>query len=158
MAQNKFNYDLDAVKQLAEVLVEHDLSEVEYSKDISKDQRIHIKIAKSLEQNTAFSKEKIKEVSEKAANTNIEEVEKPTGDESTMLKSPMVGTVYLSPDPNSEPFVKIGDVVNEGQPILIIEAMKTMNHIPAPKAGIVKSIMVKNGSPVEFGDPLILIE
>ena len=158
MAQNKFNYDLDAVKQLAKVLVEHDLSEVEYSKDISKDQRIHIKIAKSLELNTAFSKEKIKEVSEKVADTNIEEVEKPTGDESTMLKSPMVGTVYLSPDPNSEPFVKIGDVVKEGQPILIIEAMKTMNHIPATKAGIVKSIIVKNGSPVEFGDPLILIE
>ena len=158
MAQNKFNYDLDAVKQLAEVLVEHDLSEVEYSKDISKDQRIHIKIAKSLKLNTAFSKEKIKEVSEKAADTNIEEVEKPTGDESTTLKSPMVGTVYLSPDPNSEPFVKIGDVVNEGQPILIIEAMKTMNHIPAPKAGTVKNIIVKNGSPVEFGDPLILIE
>ena len=158
MAQNKFNYDLDAVKQLAEVLVEHDLSEVEYSKDISKDQRIHIKIAKSLELNTASSKEKINEVSEKAADTNIEEVEKPTGDESTMLKSPMVGTVYLSPDPNSEPFVKIGDVVNEGQPILIIEAMKTMNHIPAPKAGTVKNIIVKNGSPVEFGDPLILIE
>ena len=158
MAQNKFNYDLDAVKQLAEVLVEHDLSEIEYNKDISKDQRIHIKIAKSLKLNTAFSKEKIKEVSEKAADTNIEEVEKPTGDESTTLKSPMVGTVYLSPDPNSEPFVKIGDMVNEGQPILIIEAMKTMNHIPAPKAGIVKSIIVKNGSPVEFGDPLILIE
>ncbi len=158
MAQNKFNYDLDAVKQLAEVLVEHDLSEIEYNKDISKDQRIHIKIAKSLKLNTAFSKEKIKEVSEKAADTNIEEVEKPTGDESTTLKSPMVGTVYLSPDPNSEPFVKVGDMVNEGQPILIIEAMKTMNHIPAPKAGIVKSIIVKNGSPVEFGDPLILIE
>ena len=158
MAQNKFNYDLDAVKQLAEVLVQHDLSEIEYSKDISKDQKIHIKIAKSLELNTASSKEKIKEVSEKIADTNIEEVEKPTGDESTMLKSPMVGTVYLSPDPNSEPFVKIGDVVNEGQPILIIEAMKTMNHIPAPKAGIVKNIIVKNGSPVEFGDPLILIE
>ena len=158
MAQNKFNYDLDAVKQLAEVLVQHDLSEVEYSKDISKDQRIHIKIAKSLELNTASSKEKINEVSEKVADTNIEEVEKPTGDESTMLKSPMVGTVYLSPDPNSEPFVKIGDVVNEGQPILIIEAMKTMNHIPAPKAGTVKNIIVKNGSPVEFGDPLILIE
>tara|TARA_B100000287_G_C20486586_1_gene723334 strand:- start:306 stop:782 length:477 start_codon:yes stop_codon:yes gene_type:complete len=158
LAQNKFNYDLDAVKQLAEVLVEHDLSEIEYNKDISKDQRIHIKIAKSLKLNTAFSKEKIKEVSEKAADTNIEEVEKPTGDESTTLKSPMVGTVYLSPDPNSEPFVKVGDMVNEGQPILIIEAMKTMNHIPAPKAGIVKSIIVKNGSPVEFGDPLILIE
>ena len=158
MAQNKFNYDLDAVKQLAEVLVEHDLSEVEYSKDISKDQRIHIKIAKSLEQNAAFSKEKIKEVSEKETNNNIEEVTKPIGDESTMLKSPMVGTAYLSPDPNSEPFVKIGDVVKEGQPILIIEAMKTMNHIPATKAGIVKSIIVKNGSPVEFGDPLILIE
>ena len=158
MAQNKFNYDLDAVKQLAEVLIEHDLSEVEYSKDISKDQRIHIKIAKSLELNTASSKEKINEVSEKVGDTNIEEVEKPTGDESTTLKSPMVGTVYLSPDPNSEPFVKIGDMVNEGQPILIIEAMKTMNHISAPKAGIVKSIIVKNGSPVEFGDPLILIE
>ena len=158
MAQNKFNYDLDAVKQLAEVLVQHELSEVEYSKDISKDQRIHIKIAKSLKQNIAFSKEKIKEVSEQETNYNIEEVTNPTGDESTMLKSPMVGTAYLSPDPNSEPFVKIGDVVKEGQPILIIEAMKTMNHIPAPKAGTVKNIIVKNGSPVEFGDPLILIE
>ena len=81
LAQNKFNYDLDAVKQLAEVLVQHDLSEIEYSKDISKDQKIHIKIAKSLELNTASSKEKIKEVSEKIADTNIEEVEKPTGDE-----------------------------------------------------------------------------
>ena len=74
------------------------------------------------------------------------------------VASPMVGTAYLSPEPGADPFVSIGSQVKEGQTVLIIEAMKTMNHIPAPRAGTVKRILVEDGTPVEFGAPLLIIE
>lgn len=74
------------------------------------------------------------------------------------VTSPMVGTVYLSAEPGADPFVSIGAAVKEGQTVLIVEAMKTMNHIPAPRAGTVKRILVEDGSPVEYGAPLLIIE
>jgi acetyl-CoA carboxylase biotin carboxyl carrier protein len=74
------------------------------------------------------------------------------------VTSPMVGTVYLQPEPGSASFVSVGDKVAEGQTVLIIEAMKTMNQIPAPRAGTVKRIVVEDGAPVEFGAPLMIIE
>jgi acetyl-CoA carboxylase biotin carboxyl carrier protein len=75
-----------------------------------------------------------------------------------VVPSPMVGTVYLAPEPGAAPFVAVGARVNQGQTLLIIEAMKTMNHIPAPKAGVVSAILVGNGQPVEFGEPLAIVE
>jgi acetyl-CoA carboxylase biotin carboxyl carrier protein len=74
------------------------------------------------------------------------------------VPSPMVGTVYLSAEPGAEPFVTIGSQVKEGQTLLIIEAMKTMNHIAAPRAGTVKRILVENGTPAEYGTPLMIVE
>ena len=74
------------------------------------------------------------------------------------IPSPMVGTVYRAAEPGAPPFVEVGSQVSEGQTLLIIEAMKTMNHIPAPKAGTVKAILVENEQPVEFGEPLVIIE
>ncbi|WP_150526461.1 acetyl-CoA carboxylase biotin carboxyl carrier protein [Roseibium sediminis] len=74
------------------------------------------------------------------------------------IASPMVGTAYLSPEPGASVFVNVGDKVKEGQTILIIEAMKTMNHIPATKSGTVKQILVEDAQPVEFGEPLIIVE
>jgi acetyl-CoA carboxylase biotin carboxyl carrier protein len=74
------------------------------------------------------------------------------------VKSPMVGTVYLQPNPGSPAFVKLGDTVEAGQTLFIIEAMKTMNPIPAPKAGRVVEILVEDAQPVEFGEPLVVIE
>ncbi|HEU0223035.1 MAG TPA: biotin/lipoyl-containing protein, partial [Paracoccaceae bacterium] len=74
------------------------------------------------------------------------------------ITSPMVGTVYLQPEPGTPAFVKIGDAVVEGQTLLIIEAMKTMNQIPAPRAGTVKRILVDDGTPVEYGTPLMIVE
>jgi acetyl-CoA carboxylase biotin carboxyl carrier protein len=74
------------------------------------------------------------------------------------LKSPMVGTAYLAPEPGAALFVEVGAKVAQGQTVLIIEAMKTMNHIPAHKAGVVTAILVGNGQPVEFGEPLAIIE
>ncbi|ENZ83694.1 MULTISPECIES: acetyl-CoA carboxylase biotin carboxyl carrier protein [Caulobacter] len=74
------------------------------------------------------------------------------------VKSPMVGTAYLSPQPGADPFVKVGDSVSAGQTLLIVEAMKTMNPIQAPKAGKVVEILVADAQPVEFGEPLVVIE
>jgi acetyl-CoA carboxylase biotin carboxyl carrier protein len=74
------------------------------------------------------------------------------------VPSPMVGTAYLGAEPGAPPFVEVGARVSQGQTLLIIEAMKTMNHIPAPKAGTVTAILVANGQPVEFGEPLVVIE
>jgi acetyl-CoA carboxylase biotin carboxyl carrier protein len=73
------------------------------------------------------------------------------------VNSPMVGTVYLQPEPGAAPFVRVGDMVSEGQTLLIIEAMKTMNPIPAPRAGRVVQMLVADGQPVEFGEPLAVI-
>ena len=74
------------------------------------------------------------------------------------VKSPMVGTVYLAPEPGMPPFVDVGTQVSEGQTLLIIEAMKTMNHIPAPRAGTVRQVLVENNQPIEYGEPLVVIE
>ncbi|WP_340644789.1 acetyl-CoA carboxylase biotin carboxyl carrier protein, partial [Phenylobacterium sp.] len=75
-----------------------------------------------------------------------------------LVKSPMVGTVYMQPSPDAPAFVKVGDTVTAGQTLMIIEAMKTMNPIPATKAGKVVEILVGDGDPVEFGEPLVVIE
>jgi len=74
------------------------------------------------------------------------------------VTSPMVGTIYLSPAPGADPFVKAGDKVAQGQTLMIVEAMKTMNPIAAPKAGVVRQILVRDAQPVEFGEPLIVVE
>jgi acetyl-CoA carboxylase biotin carboxyl carrier protein len=80
---------------------------------------------------------------------------RPAGDE---VKSPMVGTIYLQPNPGSPSFVKVGDAVEAGQTLFIVEAMKTMNPIPAPRAGRIVEILVEDAQPVEFGEPLAIIE
>jgi len=75
-----------------------------------------------------------------------------------VVPSPMVGTAYWSPEPGAKPFIEIGSKVSAGQTLLIIEAMKTMNQIPSPRAGTVTQILVEDGQPVEFGEPLVIIE
>jgi acetyl-CoA carboxylase biotin carboxyl carrier protein len=81
----------------------------------------------------------------------------PGGPPAGAVTSPMVGTAYLSPEPGAEPFVKTGDKVKKGQTLLIIEAMKVMNPIPAPEAGTVEAILINDGQPVEYGEPLLVL-
>jgi acetyl-CoA carboxylase biotin carboxyl carrier protein len=88
-----------------------------------------------------------------SANTSADPVDHPGA-----LNSPMVGTCYLAAEPGAEPFVKVGDKVAEGQTVLIIEAMKTMNQIPSPRAGTVTAILFEDAQPVEYGMPLVVIE
>lgn len=75
-----------------------------------------------------------------------------------VVASPMVGTAYLAPEPGAKPFVEVGASVRQGQTVLIVEAMKTMNAIPAPRAGTVREILVTDGQPVEFGEPLLIVD
>ena len=161
MTQNRAKEDIKFINEMTELLCKHDLSEIEYNKTLSENSSISIRIKKGVEQVLPFDPNNLNVannfLNSKPVEDSHETIEEVTGS-SSILSSPMVGTVYLSPDPNSDPFVKIGDTVKEGQPVVIIEAMKTMNHIPANKSGIIRKIFVDDASPVEFGDPLITIE
>ena len=90
---------------------------------------------------------------------NIEkEIEEEIDDLKTVVKSPIVGTVYLSPEPGAKPFVSVGKKIKKGETLLIVEAMKTMNHVPSTKDGIIKKVCVEDGQPVEFGQTIIVLE
>ena len=100
-----------------------------------------------------------KEIKSQPVNKSSEDtVEVETINEENIVKSPMVGVAYLSADPNSQPYVKIGQHVKAGDILLLIEAMKTFNEIKAPKSGVIKKIVALNSQPVEFGDHLIIFE
>jgi len=85
-------------------------------------------------------------------------VEEEINDPKTIIKSPLVGTAYLAPGPEAKPFVSVGKKIKKGETLLIVEAMKTMNHVPSTQDGTVSKILVKDGEPVEFGQPLISIK
>tara|TARA_Y100001934_G_C11747507_1_gene493174 strand:+ start:122 stop:553 length:432 start_codon:yes stop_codon:yes gene_type:complete len=132
------------IEQLSKVMEKNNLSELTFSEG-----KTLYKLKKKESQNIADPIEVIDKprLEKKIENSN-----------ETSLKSPLVGTAYLSPEPGTKQFVEIGQTVKIGQVLLIIEAMKTMNEITADKNGVVKKIFVKNEAPVEFGEPLILIE
>ena len=89
---------------------------------------------------------------------NDEPIEEKIDDPKTVIKNPIVGTAYLSPEPGSKPFVSVGKKIKKGETLLIVEAMKTMNHVPSTKDGVVKKICVEDGQPVEFGQTIIVLE
>ena len=124
--------DPELVRQLAQMLNDNDLSEIEVEDG---DRRIAVK-----------------------RNLIAAPAAEPTGPHPGTIPSPMVGTVYLSAEPGSKPFVSAGESVAEGDTLLIIEAMKVMNQITAPRSGTVTRILVQNAEPVEFGQPLVVIE
>jgi len=85
-------------------------------------------------------------------------IEEEIDDPNAVIKSPIVGTAYLSPEPGAKPFVSVGRTIKKGETVLIVEAMKTMNHVPSTQEGTVNKILVKDGEPVEFGQPLISVK
>ena len=142
--------DAELVRKLAGLLDETGLGEIEYSIDNWKIRVVkHASISIPASQNVLG-------VSENRPTNNTNEPQSTEGPE--VLKSPMVGTAYLTPDPDSPPFVIVGSDVNEGETVLIIEAMKVMNPIPAHRSGKVKEILVQGSDPLEFGQPIMVIE
>ena len=87
-----------------------------------------------------------------------ESIEKKIDDPKTVIKSPIVGTAYLSPEPGAKPFVSVGKKIKKGETLLIVEAMKTMNHVPSTSDGVVKKVCVEDGQPVEYGQTIIVLE
>ena len=131
------------IEELVGYLKEFNLTEIEYSEEKTK-----VKVSKSLNYSTVISPEVI----------NKKNILEKNLDSSLKVTSPIIGTAYLAPEPGAKKFVEEGQKIKKGQTIIIIEAMKTMNHVPSTQDGVVSKVLVKDGEPVEFGQPLISIK
>ena len=131
------------IKELVDNLEEFKLTELEYSE---KDTKIKVSRQTKVSQNIS------PEITIEKNNRKTEPVS------GTEIKSPIIGTAYLAPEPGAKKFVEIGKKIKKGDTVMIVEAMKTMNHVPTPKDGVVKSINVEDGQPVEYGQTLVVID
>jgi acetyl-CoA carboxylase biotin carboxyl carrier protein len=150
MADKKSIVDQDLIRELAELLDETGLSEIEIERDGAR-----IRVARTITVTAAVPHS----MPAASAGPGVA-VAVPITDANHpgTVHSPMVGTTFRAPEPGGKPYVDVGDQVRQGDTLLIIEAMKTMNQIPAPRAGKVTRILVEDGQPVEFGEPLLIIE
>ena len=137
--------DKKIIKELVESLNEFQLTELEYQEGDRK-----IKVSKWAPPSVEKITTNVKLNTTKAVLNDDED--------GARIKSPIIGTAYLSPEPGAKKFVEVGDIIKKGQTIMIIEAMKTMNHIPSTSDGEVKKILINDGQPVEFGQPLIVLK
>ena len=138
--------DKKLIKELVDNLKEFELTELEYQ-----DGQTKIKVSKA---SKAIELGKTSSV----VSPNKSVLKSSDEGEGIRIKSPIIGTAYLAPEPGAKKFVEIGDKIKKGQTIMIVEAMKTMNHVPSSSDGIVKKILVDDGQPVEFGQTLIILE
>ena len=147
----------DLVRQLAEILNETDLSEIEYDTG-----QLRIRVARQLVHETFVVPSSSQPghslspapASDAAGGVNSQEPASHPG----TIKAPMVGVVYLAAEPDSPPYIKVGDKVTEGQTLMLIEAMKTFNPVHAPKAGTISALLISDGQPIEFDQPLVTID
>ena len=160
------NHDSDVafIKALAELLRENDLTELEVMREYGDDDSLNVRVsrqhppaASAPVQHAAAPAPAAAASAPAAAAPAAAAVSSDPAQDPGAVTSPMVGTAYLSAEPGAAPFVSVGDTVKEGQTLLIVEAMKTMNQIPSPRAGKVKRILVEDGAPVEYGAPLVIL-
>jgi acetyl-CoA carboxylase biotin carboxyl carrier protein len=146
----KSSVDSDAIRELAELLNETGLTEIEIEQN-----GLRMRVARG---GIAMAAAPMMHApAAHAAAAPAAEAPKPSGPNPNAVTSPMVGTVYISPEPGKPPFVTVGSTVKEGDTLMIVEAMKTMNPITAPRGGKVSEICIQNGEPVEFGQALLII-
>lgn len=154
--------DVAFIQALAELLRENDLTELQVKRDYAENDSLNVRVRRQTVATPAAAPAPAPAPAAlapaAAAPAPAAEASDDPADLPGAVTSPMVGTVYLAPEPGAAAFVKVGDTVQEGETLLIIEAMKTMNHIPAPASGTVKRIVVSDGAPVEFGAPLMIVE
>jgi acetyl-CoA carboxylase biotin carboxyl carrier protein len=163
MSKQNTDTDVAFISALAELLNKNDLTELSVKREYGEDDSLEVRVVKQSNVVTVSAAPAPVQYAAPAAAPAMAAPAAPAAPEDPAqhpgaVTSPMVGTVYLSAEPGASPFVAIGAQVTEGQTVLIIEAMKTMNHIPAPRAGTVKRILVEDGHPVEYGAPLMIIE
>ena len=154
MNDKKKMVDHDLIRDLAELLSETGLTEIEFEHDDTR-----IRVARSPVPVSAVAPAAVAvPAAPPLAATDAPATDSDPGNHVGAVPSPMVGTAYMAPEPGARPYVDVGERVREGQTILIVEAMKTMNHIPAPRSGTVTAILVEDGQPVEYSEPLMIIE
>jgi acetyl-CoA carboxylase biotin carboxyl carrier protein len=147
--------DHDVIRDLAKLLDETGLTEIEFERD-----GVSVRVARHLSApslSTTSPRLRSTEAPGSVPAAPVAAAIDPTQHPGAVI-SPMVGTVYLGPAPGARPFIEVGSQVKTGEPLLIIEAMKTMNQIPAPRSGTVIQVLVGDGQPVEYGQPLMIIE
>ena len=166
MTKNNRDKDVQFIEALAVLLREHDLNEVEVNREFGQDDSLTVRVARGGQivatapiSNPAIAAAPIQGVTpvsdtKQASDASSDDPANHPG----AVTSPMVGTVYMQPEPGAPAFISVGASISEGDTLLIVEAMKTMNQIPAPKSGVVKRILVEDGAAVEFGSPLAIIE
>jgi acetyl-CoA carboxylase biotin carboxyl carrier protein len=160
MTKDTHDSDVAFIQALAELLNKNDLTELAVKREYGENDRLDVRVSRQTQIVTmaAPTAAPAAAVAPAAAPAVAATVVEDPAQHPGAVTSPMVGTAYRSAEPGAQPFVQVGTAVKEGQTVLIIEAMKTMNHIPAPRAGTVKRILVEDGSPVEYGAPLMIIE
>ncbi|MEL6601466.1 MAG: acetyl-CoA carboxylase biotin carboxyl carrier protein [Pseudomonadota bacterium] len=171
MSEEKYAADIAFIRALAELLKETDLAEIEVERKFGEDDELEVRVSRQgpmISSPMPVYAAPAAPAPVAAAPAPAAPAAAPTpaapaasndpADMPGAVTSPMVGTVYLQAEPGTPPFVSVGTEVSEGQTLLIIEAMKTMNQIPSPRAGTVKRILIDDASPVEFGAPLMIIE
>tara|TARA_A100001388_G_C28687801_1_gene459735 strand:+ start:291 stop:788 length:498 start_codon:yes stop_codon:yes gene_type:complete len=165
MTKNNRDKDVQFIEALAVLLKEHDLNEVEVNREFGQDDSLTVRVARSSQVvatapvNNPVIAAPVQESAPISVSTQSSEVNNDDpANHPGAVTSPMVGTVYMQPEPGAPAFISVGASISEGDTLLIVEAMKTMNQIPAPKSGIVKRILVEDGAAVEFGAPLAIIE
>jgi acetyl-CoA carboxylase biotin carboxyl carrier protein len=163
MTKKTKDEDVAFIQALAQILDDNDMTEIQVKRIYSNNDSMNVRVSRKTEtvMATAAPVAAAPVATAPAAAAPAEAPAEVSADPASLpgaVTSPMVGTAYLQPEPNAPAFVSVGDKVAEGDTILIIEAMKTMNHIPAPASGTVKRILVADGDAVEFGAPLMIIE
>lgn len=164
MTKNKLNADVDFIRALAEILEENDLNELQVKREYGENDSLNVRVRRGAEQviTQVAAPALATTPAAVAAPAAVAPAAEPASDDPANLPgavtSPMVGTAYLAAEPGAAPFVSVGSQVSEGDTLMIVEAMKTMNHIPAPSSGTVKRILVTDGDAVEYGAPLMVIE
>jgi acetyl-CoA carboxylase biotin carboxyl carrier protein len=162
MTQSRNDADVAFIKALAELLNDNDLSELSVKRDYGENDSLNVKVSKlsaqTFVQHVAAAPAPMAAAAPAPASSAKPDLPADPAQHPGAVTSPMVGTAYLAAEPGAANFVSVGQQVSEGDTLMIIEAMKTMNHIPAPRGGIVKRILVTDGNPVEFGAPLMIIE
>lgn len=162
MSKQTPDTDVAFISALAELLNKNELTEIAVKREYGEDDSLEVRVVKQATVIAAapapvYAQAPAPHAPAAAAPAPAAAPEDPSQHPGAVT-SPMVGTIYLAPEPGAATFVTVGAQVVEGQTVVIIEAMKTMNHIPAPRAGTVKRILVEDGQPVEYGAPLMIIE
>jgi acetyl-CoA carboxylase biotin carboxyl carrier protein len=159
MSQESHDSDVAFIKALAELLNENDLTELSVKREYGQDDTLNVRVSRRGETvTTHVSTAPAAVPAPAAAAAATPPLAEDPASHPGAVNSPMVGSVYMQAEPGAPSFVSVGQAVTEGDTLLIIEAMKTMNHIPAPRGGIVTRILIDDGAAVEYGAPLMIIE